>query len=175
MTESFWTWRRATAAKGIAAAVLTFPFAVWGLYRWWPVSYADEDRLGVITLAMQWMPLVGVFLFFMFTQTARLFDTKGAEEVLAGKESTRWKKNARIYSNSVEQALTFATMLAGLAAVVPASQAAILPVLVTLWLFGRVTFFIAYHIDPAYRAFGFDYTLFPSLTAAGWFLVTIGS
>ena len=46
-------------------------------------------------MALSWLPLIGIFMFFMFTRTARLFDTKGAEEVLAGKESERWKKNAR--------------------------------------------------------------------------------
>ena len=174
-SEDWWTWRRATAVKGIAAAVVSFPVVVWVMFHAWPVDYADLDQTGRLMLALRWLPVPALFLFFMFTRTARLFDTKGAEEVLAGLESDRWRRNAKIYQNSVEQLLFFAPMYLALATAVRPDEAQIIPVLACLWLFGRVSFFAAYHIDPAYRAFGFDYTLFPGLLAGMWFAArTIG-
>ena len=87
--------------------------------------------------------------------------------------SRRWKISAQVYQNTIEQAVLFVCTLLPLAAVVPATQAKILPVLVVVWFFGRVCYLVSYRIEPAYRAFGFDYTLFPSLTAGGWFLATV--
>lgn len=169
--QNWWTWRRKTAARGIALAVASFPLVLWALYRYWPVSYAHLDEAGIGRLAMQCLSVVAVFCFFMFTRTARLFDTAAAEDVLAGEsgaESFKWRTNARIYQNTVEQGLLFVCALLALSTVLSPTQAHLLPVLALLWLFGRTSFYIAYHIDPAYRAFGFDYTLFPSLTALGW-------
>jgi hypothetical protein len=73
----------------------------------------------------------------------------------------------------VEQCVLFLMAYVPLATVVPATQAHILPSLVSLWFFGRICFYVAYHINPAYRAFGFDYTIFPSLLALAWFLIQV--
>ncbi len=173
--EGWWTWRRSTAVKGIALAVVTFPFAVFLLYRFWPVDYSQLDRLGLLFLALQWLPLVALFCFFMFTRTARLFDTPGAEEVLAGLESERWKLDDKIYRNTIEMAVFFVPLLLALSTVVTPHEAKILPVLVVLWLFGRLCFWASYHVDPAYRAFGFDYTLFPGLLAGFWFVLRLST
>lgn len=167
-----WTRRRKIAVKGILAAVATFPLIIWALYSYWPVSYAAFQQIEVVMLALQSLSVVALFCFFMFTRTARLFDVPAAEDVLAGEsgtESPRWQKNSRIYRNTVEQGVTFAFALLALATVVAPEQAQIVPVLAVSWLFGRIAFYVAYHIDPAYRAFGFDYTLFPSSVALGWF------
>lgn len=170
-TKPWWTWRRKTAVKGIALAVLTFPIALWAAYQAWPVSYAHLGETGVLRLGFLSLAPVALFCFFMFTRTARLFDSAAAEDVLAGEpgtETPKWQRNARIYQNTVEQGLIFVCALLALSAVVTPETAQILPVLSALWLFGRVSFYLGYHVDPAYRAFGFDYTLFPSLFALGW-------
>ena len=173
-----WTWRRKNAARGIALAVATFPIVIWGLYSYWPIRYLEMSSAAPLELALQCLVVVPVFCFFMFTRTARLFDLPAAEDVLAGEpgaESASWQKNSRIYQNTVEQSLMFAFSLLALSTVVPPEQAHIMPVLATCWLFGRIVFFVSYHIEPSHRAFGFDYTLFPSLVALGWYAFTLVS
>lgn len=172
----WWTWRRKTAVRGIGLAIITFPIALWLGYSYWPFSHSVENDVDMIKLGFLSLIPVATFSFFMFTRTARLFDTPEAEGLLAGEtgtESDKWITNARIYQNTIEQGLLFSCTLLALSAVLTPESANLLPLLSALWFFGRISFYIGYHIDPAYRAFGFDYTLFPSLFAMGWVALTL--
>lgn len=172
-SQGWLTWERKIVLFGFSIALLTFPNVVYITYVLWPLDYSLYNRSEIIIMSIRWLPLIAIFLFLMFVMTARIFDTKEAEYPLKGLESYRWKINAKIYQNTVEQCILFLVTYFPLATVISPSKAQILPILTCLWLFGRIFFCIGYHINPVYRAFGFDYTLFSSLLALIWFLKEI--
>ncbi|KAI1306728.1 hypothetical protein HDE_00951 [Halotydeus destructor] len=68
-----------------------------------------------------------------------------------------------VLTNSIEQfVLSVAAQLALLHYVTPELVVQIIPLMNTLWFFGRVTFYLGY---PERRAFGFALTFFPTLGA----------
>jgi hypothetical protein len=65
--------------------------------------------------------------------------------------------------NTSEQLLLLLVAHAGLALVLPAGSLGVIPLLVALFLVGRVTFWAGYLRSPPGRAFGFATTFYPTV------------
>lgn len=79
--------------------------------------------------------------------------------------------NTRVILNTVEQFLLFLVGIAGVALYVPLSEARSLPLLTTLFLLGRILFWIGYHKNPHLRAFGFGITFYPIVGVFVWLMI----
>jgi hypothetical protein len=79
--------------------------------------------------------------------------------------------NTRFILNTVEQFILFLVGLSGIALYAPHSEAHSIPVLTSLFLIGRLLFWIGYHKNPYLRAFGFGITFYPTCGMFAWLLV----
>ncbi|GAB4241303.1 MAG: hypothetical protein Kow0032_29330 [Methyloligellaceae bacterium] len=81
--------------------------------------------------------------------------------------------NTRFILNTVEQFILFLVGLAGIALYSPHLQAHSIPILTSLFLLGRILFWVGYHKNPYLRAFGFGITFYPTVGVYAWLLVRI--
>ena len=77
--------------------------------------------------------------------------------------------NRTYIQNTVEQIVLLLIAHAALALVVSTEMLRLIPILVTLFLIGRITFWVGYLKSPPARAFGFATTFYP--TVAVFFFV----
>jgi MAPEG family len=132
-----------------------------------PVPAAER-----VAYALQLVAWPALVLLPMIAACFRLFDTDRAEDPLAGAESRRFRINQRVLTNTVEQGAVFVLLVLALATRLPPQHLKLLPIAVTIWCVGRLLFWAGYHVAPAWRAPGFDWTFYTSALLAAWFLYT---
>lgn len=71
--------------------------------------------------------------------------------------------NLRYIQNTLEQLVLLVITHMAYAATADNSEMKIIPILVSLFLIGRVCFWVGYHQSPVSRAFGFAVTFYPSV------------
>ena len=71
----------------------------------------------------------------------------------------------RYVQNTLEQLMLAVIAHLGLAVELPDNALQAIPILVALFVIGRVAFWIGYHIAPSARAFGFATTFYPTVAA----------
>jgi len=159
---------RDTTRTGIAIGTIGGVVVYAVGYLAWP-AVADvatpSDRL-VYAAWLSAAPALVVYA--MFFSCLRLRDTPDAVNPLLGAESTRWKVNQRVLTNTVEQLAIFLPLLFALAVRVDPAHAALLPLHVACWTASRVVFWIGYRRAPAWRAPGMSWTHVTSLLAIVW-------
>lgn len=79
--------------------------------------------------------------------------------------------NTRFILNTMEQFVLFLVGISGIALYAPLSEAHSLPILTSLFLLGRILFWVGYHKNPYLRAFGFGITFYPTVAVFTWLLV----
>ena len=79
--------------------------------------------------------------------------------------------NTRFILNTMEQFVLFLVGIGGIALYAPYTEAHSLPVLTSLFLLGRILFWVGYHKNPYLRAFGFGITFYPIVAMFVWLLV----
>jgi MAPEG family len=79
--------------------------------------------------------------------------------------------NNRFILNTVEQFILYFIGNAGLALYCPPDEARTLIILTTLFVLGRVLFWVGYHYNPYLRAFGFGLTFYPTVAVYLWLIV----
>lgn len=171
---AFGAWFRARwrGLRHIVLGVSTWPLALWaGLAAWPPVP--PLDATGRLHLALQLAVAPAVVLLLMVVACFRLFDTLGAANPLAGKESRRFQVNARVLQNTLEQAAIFVPILLALSLRLAPDDVKVLPVLTALWCVGRLAFWVGYHIEVMARGLGFDWTILTTTLGLGWFVATL--
>lgn len=167
-----WFAPRRRILMWIAAGYTSF-FAVFAA-TWWlaprlaPVPLATDRLLLAVQLAAG--PAFVVML--VLQSLWRVGDTVEAENPLLGKESERFKVNQRVMTNTIEQAWIFVPMMLALAVRMQPEHTFALPIFVGLWCAGRVLFWIGYHLDPAWRAIGMDWTTGVATVTALWLVWT---
>jgi hypothetical protein len=70
-----------------------------------------------------------------------------------------------VLANTVEQLVLLVFAHVGLALALPDRALPVIPILVALFLVGRVTFWLGYRRSPPARAFGFGVTFYPTAAA----------
>lgn len=173
MSLSHWLGERRRTWISIAVGTVTWlaAFAL-GLKFWHvgPTFATSADRLGY---AAQLLVGVSVLVLLMVSACFRVFDTAAAEDPFANAESQAWRVHQRVLQNTVEQSLIFVPALLALAMRIDAAHTQVLPLLTALWCAGRVLFWLGYRISPMLRGPGFEWTLFSSVAALGWFAWTL--
>jgi uncharacterized MAPEG superfamily protein len=173
MAFSQWFAARKTVWISIGIGTVTWAaaFAI-GLKAWpaGPVLATSADRLAY---AVQLLAGVSLIVLLMVSACFRSFDNEGAEDPFANRESHGWRVHQRVLQNTVEQSLIFVPAMLALAVRVDATQTRVLPLLTALWCAGRLLFWIGYRINPILRGPGFEWTLFSSVAALGWFAWTL--
>ena len=155
---SEWVAPRAPVLRAIALGFGSWPVAAGAAWVLWPDVTPIEAPVDRALLALQLAAIPAVVLQLMLQSLWRLLDTNKAEDPLAGAESRRWKINARVFQNTIEQTLLFVPVLVALAIRLPPELTRVLPILVALWTAGRLMFWAGYHVALHWRAPGMDWT-----------------
>jgi hypothetical protein len=79
--------------------------------------------------------------------------------------------NTRFILNTFEQFILYFIGNAGLAIYCPPQEARTLIILTTLFLLGRILFWVGYHFNPYLRAFGFGITFYPTVVVYLWLVI----
>jgi hypothetical protein len=166
MSFAAWMSVRKTALLSIGLGTASWIIALMVAWKVWPDVVEPPNRL---QYAVQLLAPISVLVLLMVSACFRVFDTDNAEDPFANAESAAWKVNQRVLSNTVEQSLIFIPALLALSVRVDAQNVRILPILTALWCSGRLLFWVGYRVHPMWRGPGFEWTLFSSLTALGWF------
>ncbi len=169
MSLSSWLAPRKAAFISIALGTASFPLALWIAWRAWPDVAPIASAGDRVAYAAELLVAIAVVVLLMVSGCFRVFDTPKAEDPFAGAESRTWRVNQRVLQNTVEQAMIFVPALLALAARVAPGQVRILPVLTAVWCAGRILFWVGYRIRPSLRGPGFEWTLYSSMVALGWF------
>ncbi|MCO4747382.1 MAG: MAPEG family protein [Proteobacteria bacterium] len=103
----------------------------------------------------------------------RLFDTVHAMDPLTQSESTFYRINNRVLTNTVEQALIFLPVLLALGLLLDPSLFRVLPVLTAVWGVSRAIFWVAYQLHAPARSLGMVPTLTTSVVAYGLVAYTL--
>lgn len=167
-----WIRPRLPTLRMIGVGTLSWTIAIAAAWRFWPAVTPLTEPVDRVLLAVELLVPVAAFLFLSVLTCMRLLDTAEAENPLLGAESARWKINARVLQNSVEQAAIFAPTLLGLAVRIDPVHTKLLPILTTLWVVGRVLFWIGFHVSLPARAVGFDWTYYTAALGLVWFAST---
>ena len=122
-----------------------------------------QDR---VTLALQCAILPGLmFLIGIGVLGSGRFGNEAEDPTACEANTHKMKVNLRYLSNTHEQFTLFLIALLGLALLLPAPALTLLPIYASLFVIGRIAFWVGYHINPLYRALGFGMTFYPTVTA----------
>ncbi|HEU5057648.1 MAG TPA: MAPEG family protein [Kofleriaceae bacterium] len=170
MSLRAWVAPRKATLISIAIGTASYPIALWIAWRAWPEVAPIASAGERVAYAAELLVAVAVVVLLIVSRLFRTFDTAKAEDPFAGAESQRWRVNQRVLQNTVEQAMIFVPALLALAARVEPGHVRILPVLTALWCAGRILFWIGYRVKPVLRGPGFEWTLYSSVLAIGWYV-----
>lgn len=81
--------------------------------------------------------------------------------------------NTRFILNTFEQFILYFIGNAALAIYCPLEEARTLIILTVLFVFGRVLFWVGYHLNPYMRAFGFGLTFYPTVGVYAWLILVM--
>lgn len=172
-TTASWLTPRLPTLRAMAVGATTWPIALWIVWTFWPAMPAPAGQGDRLALALQLAVAPAVVLFVMNNACMRLFDADGAEDPFGNKESMKWRINARVLQNTIEQAAIFLPVLVGLSLRVAPEHMKIVPILTVLWCTGRVMFWVGYRVKIEWRSPGFDWTALTSFLGLAWFVSTL--
>jgi len=140
---------------------LSFTPQVWGDY---------SDRLAFLMRTM-----VFVSLPLLFGIIAIAFQRLDPRNVIGQKLRTDTPAdiNKRYIANTIEQLLLFFIVHAALVYYMPKEEAISLILLASLFMVGRIIFWVGYHRDKFTRALGFGITFYPIVGAYIWIMIRI--
>lgn len=88
----------------------------------------------------------------------------------APKSGSAMDINKRYLTNTLEQSLLSTVGVLAFAATCPAQYLGFVPALALLFLFGRISFWVAYHVNSCARAFGLVLSFLPTLGVYAYLL-----
>lgn len=160
-----------TVFKGVIAALLfsTGFVAIAYFFVSLPLPVLDtaEQRL-IFTLRWQIFPALMLFAGVAVIGNERFLSP--AINPLADAESDKTQIHLRYLSNTLEQFVLFFVASLILSTFLDSHSIKLIPILATLFVFGRIAFWLGYLQNSLYRAFGMGVTLYP--TAAVLFYET---
>lgn len=152
-----------TVLKGVIAALvfsITFVAIAYFLVSLpLPILDTVEQRL-IFTLRCQIFPVLMLFAGIAAVGNDRFVSP--AINPLAGAESEKTRVHLRYLSNTLEQFVLFLIASLVLSTFLDAHSIKLIPILVTLFVCGRIAFWIGYLKNSLYRAFGLGVTAYPT-------------
>jgi len=149
--------------RGISALIFCLTFVLIGYYVIGlplPLFNTAESRL-IFALRCQIFPVLMLFAGIVAVGNGR-FSTP-AINPLANAESEAMRINLRYLSNTLEQFVLFFVGSLILSTFLDTYSIKLIPILATLFVFGRIAFWIGYLKEPIERAFGLGVTLYPTI------------
>jgi uncharacterized MAPEG superfamily protein len=148
---------------------LAFFVGVKLIWHWEPAEWNNlGDRLGLVIKDAVFAILPGVIGICIVA--AQRMDPKMWVGRVA-KPNSSLDINTRFILNTFEQFAAYFVANAGLSLFCPAEEARSLILLTTLFLLGRILFWIGYHRNPYLRAFGFGITFYPTVGVYIWLVL----
>jgi hypothetical protein len=172
MDLSIWMAERKRTFLSIAIGTTSWLLALVVAWKAWPEVASMPAASDRLTYAAELLVAVAAIVLAMVTFCFRVFDTAQAENPFANAESAAWRVHQRVLQNTLEQSVIFILALLGLAVRVHPADVRILPILTALWCGGRILFWLGYRIGWQWRGPGFEWTLYSSVLALGWFVWT---
>ncbi|MEW6491270.1 MAG: MAPEG family protein [Cyanobacteriota bacterium] len=152
-----------TVFKGVIAALFfsTVFVAIAYFFVSLPLPVLDtaEQRL-IFTLRWQIFPALMLFAGVAAIGNERFLSP--AINPLAGVESDKTRVHLRYLSNTLEQFVLFFVASLILSTFLDNPSIKLIPILATLFVFGRIAFWLGYLQNSLYRAFGMGVTLYPT-------------
>jgi uncharacterized MAPEG superfamily protein len=152
-----------TVFKGIIAALVfstTFVLIAYFLISLpLPILDTVEQRL-IFTLRCQIFPALMLFAGIAAVGNDRFLSSAINPLISAESEGTR--VHLRYLSNTLEQFVLFFIASLVLSTFLDVHSIKLIPILATVFVLGRIAFWIGYLKNPLYRAFGFGVTLYPT-------------
>jgi hypothetical protein len=167
-----WIVARRTSLAWIALGVFSWPVAFAATWFAWPAVAPREAPIDRLALVLQLAAVPSIVLFLMLQSQWRVLDAPGAENPFAGAESRRYKVNARVFQNTLEQTLMFVPVLVALGLRIAPDRMNVLAILVAVWTAGRLLFWGGYHMGIAQRSIGMDWTILTLTTTVVWYAST---
>jgi hypothetical protein len=144
-------------------------FALAKLYwHWVPVAWTIGDRLELV-IKNAVIAIAPAVLAICIVAAQRLDPSMFVGRV--PKPNSPVDINNRFILNTVEQFILYFIGNAGLALYCPPEEARTLIILTTLFVTGRLLFWIGYHYNPYMRAFGFGLTFYPTVAVYTWLIL----
>jgi len=124
----------------------------------WP---GVEDRLAYAAKCELFAAMM--LLFGIMLVAGQRFFSEAAIDGRADGLSAAITINLRYIQNTLEQLVLMVIAHMAFAATADSGQMKIIPILVSLFMVGRLCFWIGYHQSPLSRAFGFAVTFYPTV------------
>lgn len=166
LTEN-WPWIRIQIFSAIATCVVVFlvgfntlPINTTGLK-------APADRL---VFAFRWLFISSLTIVFALFGVLNVRGKSNAVDPINGGAENLTEVPNRILRNTMEQFFLHMAGLLMLSTILEPSSLKAIPILVLLFLLGRVTFALGYRSSPFNRSYGFMTTLIPNLAVYGYCL-----
>lgn len=162
------TWPFIKVLVGNWIFSLTFYVVLKQVIDWTPFGWTVGDRL---TLAIQ-CSVVATFpamIAIIIVAAQRLNPDMWVGQRV--RPNSALDINTRFILNTMEQFVLFLVGISGIAIYAPLTEAHSLPILTSLFLLGRILFWLGYHYNPYLRAFGFGITFYPTVGVFAWLLV----
>ena len=138
------------------------------IITWRPESWTAIDRL-VLMIQCSVYAVVPAVLAIAIVAAQRLNPDMWVGQKV--KPNSALDINTRFILNTTEQFILFLVGLAGIALYAPHMEGHSIPILTSLFLLGRILFWVGYHTNPYLRAFGFGLTFYPTVGVFIWLLV----
>ena len=138
------------------------------LWHWTPVDWTLGDRIAQMIKDAVFAILPAV-LAICIVAAQRLDPNMWVGRT--AKPNSALDINTRFILNTFEQFILYFIGNAGLAIYCPPQEARTLIILTTLFLLGRVMFWVGYHFNPYLRAFGFGVTFYPTVVVYLWLIL----
>ncbi len=148
-----------------AAAFFAIAKLVW---HWVPVDWTLGDRIALV-IKNAVIAAAPAVLAICIVAAQRLDPSMFVGRV--PKPNSPVDINNRFILNTVEQFILYFIGNAGLALYCPPEEARTLIILTTLFVTGRVLFWVGYHYNPYVRAFGFGLTFYPTVAVYLWLIL----
>jgi len=138
------------------------------VWHWQPEDWGIADRIALVLKDAVFALLPGV-IGICIVAAQRMNPKMWVGHV--AKPNSALDINTRFISNTFEQFAAYFVANAGLSLYCPAEEARSLILLTTLFLLGRILFWIGYHRNPYLRAFGFGLTFYPTVGVYIWLVL----
>ncbi|MBC8013813.1 MAG: hypothetical protein H7X74_07020 [Methyloceanibacter sp.] len=150
-----------------AAAFFALAKFVW---HWVPADWTLGDRIALV-IKDAVIAILPAVLAICIVAAQRLDPSMWVGRT--AKPNSALDINTRFILNTFEQFVAYFIGNAGMALYCPPEEARSLIILTSLFLLGRVLFWVGYHYNPYVRAFGFGLTFYPTVAVYLWLLLVM--
>ena len=138
------------------------------LWHWVPTDWTLGDRIALV-IKDAVIAILPAVLAICIVAAQRLDPSMWVGRT--AKPNSALDINTRFILNTFEQFIAYFIGNAGLALYCPPQEARTLIILTTLFVLGRVLFWVGYHYNPYVRAFGFGITFYPTVAVYLWLIL----